>query len=62
MGQLVGGDVESGEVGSGLGCGQGDVAGAAGHIEQAHAGRDGQPLDERLGTDGDGPGDDAEVA
>ena len=60
--EQVGGDVKAGDVGTAPGRGQGDVAGAAGHIEQAHAGRDGQPLDERLGADGDGPGDDAEVA
>ena len=58
----VGGDVDAGDDGSVTGERDGGVAGAAGDVEDAGAGRDGEAADEGFGAAGDGFGDDAEVA
>ena len=58
----VGGDVDAGDDGSARASGMASVAGAAGDVEDAGAGRDGEAADEGFGAAGDGFGDDAEVA
>jgi hypothetical protein len=61
LNEQVGGDINTGDDGSGTGGGDREIARSSSDIEKAHAGLDSEASDEGLGAASDSAGDDAEV-